>query len=336
MRDALSAEFGADIQDRISAYYDLTSTADKNKYLENNPDVREAMARQTEYTANTPVLMEYYGGMSTLERYYSNQVTQELSTKYGDAVIQDATMLYDKNTTEEQRQATLRQYSPLRQYQYEYGNADQTAAQQLASKYGDMTYALELYNSERAIRDYAYRKEIDKQYGVSKYKRELNTLTKQIRKEINAQYGEDVVNDAKVYGQISDPERKNELEAKYSKLEAYLNEKSELYDQNFDDITDFGGYLPDAPMPEIRPEADPNGDAQQQDLYDLAMNPVPEKTFEDWTVEIGTPAAELIQFAYDNGENVDYEAMKQLRREADRLGYRDEYDLLQAILMSLK
>jgi len=66
------------------------------------------------------------------------------------------------------------------------------------------------------------------------------------------------------------------------------------------------------------------------------MNPVPEKTFEDWTVEIGTPAAELIQFAYDNGENVDYEAMKQLRREADRLGYRDEYDLLQAILMSLK
>ncbi len=336
MRDALSAEFGADIQDRISAYYDLTSTADKNKYLENNPDVREAMARQTEYTANTPVLMEYYGGMSTLERYYSNQVTQELSTKYGDAVIQDATMLYDKNTTEEQRQATLRQYSPLRQYQYEYGNADQTAAQQLASKYGDMTYALELYNSERAIRDYAYRKEIDKQYGVSKYKRELNTLTKQLRKEINAQYGEDVVNDAKVYGQISDPERKNELEAKYSKLEAYLNEKSELYDQNFDDITDFGGYLPDAPMPEIRPEADPGSDQQQQDLYDMVMNPVPEKTFEDWTVEIGTPAAELIQFAYDNGENVDYEAMKQLRREADRLGYRDEYDLLQAILMSLK
>jgi len=336
MRTELQNEFGADIQDRISVYYDIKSTAEKQKYLEANPDVREAMARQTEYIANTPTLMQYYGSQSTLEQYYSNQVKEQLASKYSGEVISDASTLYDKNTTEEQRQEILRQYSPLRQYQYEYGNADLEAAAQLESKYGDMTYALELYNSERAIRDYAYRKEIDRQYGVSRYKRELNALTKQIRKDINSRYDPQLVADAKVYGQITDADRKNELEAKYSELESYLNEKSQLYDENFQDILDFGGYLPDAPTAEVRPEADPNGDKQQQGLYDLVMNPTPERTFEDWTVEIGTPAAELIQDSWESGGNVPYEAMKRLGYEAERLGYDNADDLLLAILMSLK
>jgi len=337
MRDAMTQEFGTDIYDRIGAYYELQSTADKNKFLENNPDVEAAMAKETGYKANTPLLMQYYGGMSTLERYYSNQVTQTLKDKYAPAIIDDAGKLYDKNTSPEQRDAILRQYSPLRQYQYEYGNADNQAAQQLQSKWGDMSEALALYDSEAAIRDYAYRKEIDKQYHVSQYKRELNSLTKTLRKEINAEYGTDIVNDAKVYGQISDADRKNELESKYSDLEKYLNEKSTLYDENFQAIVDFGNYLPEGVMPEPRLESTPaNGDQQQQDLYNLMNNPVPEKTFEDWTGEIGTPTAELIQDAFTSDSIMPYEVTKRLGYEAERLGYRNADALLQAILLSLQ
>jgi len=339
MRDTIAQEFGADIHEKIGVYYGL-STAEKKKYIENNPEVQAAMDRQTEFITNTPTLMEYYGSMNTLEMNYSNQTRAQLEKKYSSSVINDASMLYDKNTSAEQRDAIFREYSPLRQYQYEYGNAKETAAQQLAGKYANIQEGYDLLNSPESIlpdgkTNYAYVNKIKSQYKIKQYESELRTLTKKLEAEINASVDPQIIVDARLYNKV-DEDAKLAIEAKYSELEAYLNERSELYDQNLQDIIDYGGYLPDAPTAEVRPDANPNGDAQQQDLYDLAMNPVPEKTFEDWTVEIGTPAAELIQFAYDNGENVDYEAMKQLRREADRLGYRDEYDLLQAILMSLK
>lgn len=339
MRDTIAQEFGADIHEKIGVYYGLT-TSERKKYIENNPEVQAAMDRQTEFITNTPTLMEYYGSMNTLEMNYSNQTRAQLEKKYSSSVINDASMLYDKNTSAEQRDAIFREYSPLRQYQYEYGNAKETAAQQLAGKYSNIQEGYDLLNSPESIlpdgkTNYAYVNKIKSQYKIKQYESELRTLTKKLEAEINASVDPQIIVDARLYNKV-DEDAKLAIEAKYSELEAYLNERSELYDQNLQDIIDYGGYLPEAPTAEVRPEADPNGDAQQQDLYDLAMNPVPEKTFEDWTVEIGTPAAELIQFAYDNGENVDYEAMKQLRREADRLGYRDEYDLLQAILMSLK
>ena len=82
MNEELAQKFGEDIQDKISAYYDLDTNKQK-AYLEAFPEVKEAMDAQTAYIANTPILSSYYGGLQITTRFYENQMYDQLEQEFG-------------------------------------------------------------------------------------------------------------------------------------------------------------------------------------------------------------------------------------------------------------
>jgi hypothetical protein len=87
MNTRLKDEFGADIQDKISRFYDLRDD-ERDLYLDAYPEVEQALQRQNQYIVETPILSAYYGGLSAVERYYSNQMYNQLEDEFG-ADIQD-------------------------------------------------------------------------------------------------------------------------------------------------------------------------------------------------------------------------------------------------------
>ena len=82
MNELLAQKYGEDIQDKISAYYDLDTNKQK-AYLEAYPEVKEAMDAQTAYIANTPILSSYYGGLQITTRFYENQMYDQLEQEFG-------------------------------------------------------------------------------------------------------------------------------------------------------------------------------------------------------------------------------------------------------------
>lgn len=115
MNSLLDRQYGADIQDKISAYYDLRQ-AQRSTYLLNNPDVQAALNDRTAYIQNTRVLSAYYGGLDTLERYYSSAMYTELSKTYGPDIQDVVNQYYDlkiydyKSAKELYNQRNLRGY----------------------------------------------------------------------------------------------------------------------------------------------------------------------------------------------------------------------------------
>ena len=82
MTDSLKKQFGEDISDRMNQFYDVEESQ-RQDFLEMNPDVKAAMDARTAYIAQTPILAAYYGGLSTIERYYNNQVYTTLDEEFG-------------------------------------------------------------------------------------------------------------------------------------------------------------------------------------------------------------------------------------------------------------
>lgn len=82
MNEQLAQTFGEDIQDKISAFYELDSVK-RDAYLEAFPEVKQAMEAQTAYIANTPILSTYYGGLEITTRFYENQMYDQLEQEFG-------------------------------------------------------------------------------------------------------------------------------------------------------------------------------------------------------------------------------------------------------------
>ena len=74
--------YGSEILDKINKMYELEGDA-KNKYLDANPEVQQALQTKNELIINTPILSAYYGGLEVVERYYNNQVYDTLEREFG-------------------------------------------------------------------------------------------------------------------------------------------------------------------------------------------------------------------------------------------------------------
>jgi hypothetical protein len=316
MNVAITNKYGEGILVKMNEYWNDPNQSD---YLERNPDVAEAMQYKDQIVTNNPKLMQYYGGMYTLERYYVADMEQQLEQKYGTGIAEKVKQ-YNNLLTTEEKSAFLQANSKLKKYQNEYADADTIAAKKLEQKWGNMDYALEQYKSEKALRDPEYKKEIAAKYNIKAYNKELTKLTATERKAINEKYGEEMVMDARSYS-IADAARKDELEKKYSPL------------HKLDDrLVQLGTKIPETPAAELRPDQPKNPNKTQLELQNLAK---PAPTAQEWAQELGTPMMELIQ-DYDNGKKLPQQIRTKLERDADKYGYLTGDEMLQAILISLQ
>jgi hypothetical protein len=100
MNDMLSETFGDGILSLMSEYYSVPNQAD---WLEANPDVDAAMKLKDQIVMSNPQLNQYYGGIQTIDRFYTTQMENDLMKKYGNDIKDLETEYYDLLSSEEQK-----------------------------------------------------------------------------------------------------------------------------------------------------------------------------------------------------------------------------------------
>lgn len=89
----LQDNFGEDINEKMGDFFSLTEKEEKKRYLAANPKVEQALTMKDGLIASNQTLMKYYGGISTLERYYESKMYDTLEKKFGKETM-EASRLY--------------------------------------------------------------------------------------------------------------------------------------------------------------------------------------------------------------------------------------------------
>ncbi len=95
MQDQLRQDYGEDVTDMMSLYFGMDDAEQKRLYLDTHPELESALDDQTAYIANNPQLIKFYGGIDTIERYYTSQMYDELEKKYGENITDLESFYYD-------------------------------------------------------------------------------------------------------------------------------------------------------------------------------------------------------------------------------------------------
>jgi hypothetical protein len=112
MNNVLVEQFGEGILELMSDYY---NDPNPSVFLDDNPDVKAAMQMKDAIVTNNPKLMQYYGGINTMERYYNAMMERDLAKVYGANIRDVEAIYYDLLTTEEQK-AYKKQHPELAKY----------------------------------------------------------------------------------------------------------------------------------------------------------------------------------------------------------------------------
>lgn len=80
--EAYKMVWGEGVWEKVYYYYNIEDRAAKEKYITDHPEVEQAMNLLTEGVMADSQLMKYYGGLDTLERYYTNKMYDELYKQF--------------------------------------------------------------------------------------------------------------------------------------------------------------------------------------------------------------------------------------------------------------
>jgi hypothetical protein len=123
MQEEFKKEFGPDIVNQMNDYYAQPTSQAQRLYLDTHPDVADAMDLRTAYIANNPQLTKYYGGIKTIESFYTSQMYDKLDKQYPniqealDAYAGlDALVNYDSKALSHAQKAYKKQHPELQAY----------------------------------------------------------------------------------------------------------------------------------------------------------------------------------------------------------------------------
>jgi len=119
MQGQIEATYGPQIYDRINLYFEFSDRDKAKAYLEASPDVQAALSMQDYLISNNPTLNQYYGGIDTLERWYNNQLYDELEKRYGKDITDIAAQYSDMKyrlLDEKGAKKYLKEHPELKQY----------------------------------------------------------------------------------------------------------------------------------------------------------------------------------------------------------------------------
>jgi hypothetical protein len=117
MQDLAKSAFGDGIYDKVDAYYNLESGVPRRDYLDAHPEVKALMAWQDQYIVSNPLLSKYYGGLDTVDRFYSNMMYADLTAKYGADISQKWEYYYQLQATDPRAaRAYYSQHPELKKY----------------------------------------------------------------------------------------------------------------------------------------------------------------------------------------------------------------------------
>jgi hypothetical protein len=85
MTAAIAKRFGSNITAETNSYYSQPNSQTKSTYILQHPEVQQAIDFKQQLVLSNPLLNKYYGGISTLEQFYTNQMYDTLDKKYPNA-----------------------------------------------------------------------------------------------------------------------------------------------------------------------------------------------------------------------------------------------------------
>lgn len=115
VNDAVKTRYGEDIDKMIDDYFSYKDKDEAQMYGQRNPKVMEALDYQNYLIQNNPLLLKYYGGIDTLERYYTGLMYDKLEDDYGRETL-DAARMYSTTINKEDRDQILKQHPELQDY----------------------------------------------------------------------------------------------------------------------------------------------------------------------------------------------------------------------------
>ncbi len=150
--------------------------------------------------------------------------------------------------------------------------------------------------------------------------------------QLEEKYGADIQDKVQEYNTLKlvNPAQAKTYYRQHSEIKAYNKEKSELMDEALKKIVEFAQRLPEEEKPALTGN-EPNS-VGQENLYQYATQTAP--TFQEFQQSLPIES-QLIQEYWTSGEDIPYEVKKSLDYKAQRLGYQDGDDLLEAILIAL-
>ena len=115
MQKELRQSYGEDINDKIGLYFGMDDKKAKDLFLASHPEVADALDDQQAYVANNQRLLKYYGGLDTLDRYYTGLMYDKLEAKYG-SDITDIEGAYYNIYDKAEKKAYLNAHPELKPY----------------------------------------------------------------------------------------------------------------------------------------------------------------------------------------------------------------------------
>ena len=271
--DSLGATISQGVWDKVYYYYNIEERADKEKYIADHPEVEQAMNLLTEGVLTDPQLMKYYGGLDTLERYYTNKMYDELYKQFPptdpkmETVGDEWSYYHDLkisglNVQEDvlKRTPGLQQYIKLRQEKRDLMAESYPKMQTLWDTYdygkwigritGDYSLADAYYAANTQLKDYSdASKQLDRQI--------VNTLASSIGLQaaidleaLYTQY-QNIANEAAYAYRDTHPEMDKYIAAKALALKEVALRVGEL-----------AKNLPEAPQMNVRPDFVAQGTTQ--------------------------------------------------------------------------
>lgn len=83
VQEGMKQAFGPDVQDKIDTYYGLEDKKQRESFMAANPEIGQALQWQNEQVTNNELLYQFYGGISSLEKFHKGKVFDQLEAKYG-------------------------------------------------------------------------------------------------------------------------------------------------------------------------------------------------------------------------------------------------------------
>jgi hypothetical protein len=117
MLGSMEDQFGEDIHDKIDAYWSYKNRDEKelaDLYLENNPEVEQAMDFKNSVLVTNPAMAPYYASLNKIEGYYKGQMYAQAEEMFGAEIFDTQSEYF--SLPENERRAFRRQHPELKQY----------------------------------------------------------------------------------------------------------------------------------------------------------------------------------------------------------------------------
>lgn len=119
MYEGAKTEFGDDIWDKVSVYYDKLDESKQAgaDYAEKFPEVYDALNYKKQTIAFDPMLYKYYGSIETIDSYWDGVVRQKLYDEFGEDIAQKWDQYYTLKLTDSKAASQYMKAHPeLKQY----------------------------------------------------------------------------------------------------------------------------------------------------------------------------------------------------------------------------